>query len=168
MDVNSQDELFCQVDKNDKLIGSVSRYLAHSHPKYIHRSICILVLNNKNELLLQKRSTQKDTYPGYWTLSTTGHITHGQTYLQAAKRELFEEVSLTSHLRRRTKLLLTLPNETEYSTIYQTKITSETIKFNPEEISDITWVNITSLPTFISQNLITPDALQILHHLQYL
>ena len=168
MNVNDQQELFCQVDKNDKLIGPIPRFIAHSHPKYIHRSICILVLNDKKELLLQKRSADKDTYPEYWTLSTTGHVTHGQTYLQAAKRELLEEVGLTNSLKRITKLFLPLSNETEYSTIYQTKIIFETVRFNPEEISDIAWVNITRLSTFISKKSVTPDALLVLQALKYL
>lgn len=161
-------EQFHLVDKQDHPIGQISRIKAHSSLVYIHRSICILILNNKFQLLLQKRSENKDTYPNYWTLSVTGHVSYGQTYFQAAKRELFEELNLKAPLKRLAKILLSLPNETEYSTIYQACILDTNIVPNSQEIVNISWVNISQLNDFSRKNLITPDALQILHRLHYI
>ena len=168
MPVDDHNEQFYLVDKRDRPIGKIPRSKAHSSPQYIHRSICILVLNNKSQLLLQKRSKNKDTYPNFWTLSVTGHVTYGQTYLQAAKRELFEELGLKAPLKRLTKLLLSLPNETEYSTIYQTSIVNTNIVPDFQEISNISWVDISQLNDFSRKNLITPDALFVLRALKYL
>ena len=85
-----QDELFDLVDGNDVVIGTVKRKDAHSNPALIHRAVGILVFNQKGQLFLQKRSQTKDTYPGYWTISASGHLKPGETYRQAALRELNE------------------------------------------------------------------------------
>lgn len=90
-----QDELFDLVNENDEVMGTVKRKDAHRDPSLIHRAIGIMVFKD-GQLYLQKRSMTKDTYPGYWTLSATGHVDSGETYDQAAIRELKEELGLTA------------------------------------------------------------------------
>lgn len=46
------------------------------------------------ELLLQKRSANKDAYPGCYDISSAGHIPAGQDYLSSAIRELYEELGI--------------------------------------------------------------------------
>lgn len=115
-----QEEIFDLVDKDDKVIGKVKRWEVHKDPKLIHRSAIILVFNKKGQLFLHKRSKTKDTYPGYWTASACGHLKSGQTYRQTAIRELEEELGIkTIRLKRLGKVLLRMPQETEFQTIYK-------------------------------------------------
>lgn len=46
------------------------------------------------EVLLQKRGSQKDSYPGCWDISAAGHVQAGDDYLDSALRELFEELGI--------------------------------------------------------------------------
>lgn len=46
------------------------------------------------EVLLQKRSRNKDSYPGLWDTSSAGHIPAGCAPLPSALRELEEELSI--------------------------------------------------------------------------
>lgn len=48
----------------------------------------------KYELLLQKRSADKDSFPGCYDISSAGHIPAGQDYLPSAIRELEEELGI--------------------------------------------------------------------------
>jgi isopentenyldiphosphate isomerase len=57
-----------------------------------HRSVHIWVLNDKEELLIQRRALQKESHPGMWDVSCAGHIGSGDSSLQAAVRELKEEL----------------------------------------------------------------------------
>lgn len=46
------------------------------------------------ELLLQKRSEGKDSFPGCYDISSAGHIPAGDDYLESALRELEEELGI--------------------------------------------------------------------------
>lgn len=58
-----------------------------------HRSTLIWVVNPDQEVLLQKRSAHKDSYPSMWDLSG-GHVVAGETSRSAAADELREEIGL--------------------------------------------------------------------------
>ncbi len=59
-----------------------------------HRSIVVAIINDKNEILLQQRSKEKEKNAGMWDISVAGHISTGQDALSAAAREINEEVSV--------------------------------------------------------------------------
>ncbi len=48
------------------------------------------------ELLLQKRSTNKDSFPGCYDISSAGHVPAGVDFLPSAVRELKEELGITA------------------------------------------------------------------------
>lgn len=47
------------------------------------------------QILLQKRSLTKDSFPGWLDTSSAGHLDPGETFDQGARRELAEELGLT-------------------------------------------------------------------------
>ena len=51
------------------------------------------------EVMLQKRSPAKETYPGCYDCSAAGHVKAGGTCLDGAVRELKEELGITRYLR---------------------------------------------------------------------
>src|SRR5579871_5231372 len=59
-----------------------------------HRTVHIWLVNSRKQLLLQKRSKIKDAYPSCWDISAAGHISSGETSLEAAKKETREELGL--------------------------------------------------------------------------
>lgn len=60
----------------------------------IHRTVHVWFLNSKGQLLLQKRAKNKTAWPGYWDISAAGHISSGQSSLEAAQRETQEELGV--------------------------------------------------------------------------
>lgn len=50
--------------------------------------------NGGYDVLLQKRSACKDSYPGYYDISAAGHVAAGDDYLNSAIRELREELGI--------------------------------------------------------------------------
>lgn len=54
------------------------------------------VQDGKVEVLLQKRAAEKKLWPEYFDVSAAGHINAGETSLQAAVRELSEEIGVTA------------------------------------------------------------------------
>jgi len=115
---DDQQELFVLVDEHDEVIGTVLRKDAHSNPKLIHRSVGVLVFNAKKQLLFQKRSKTKDTFPGYWGISVGGHVNVGQTYEEAAKREMEEELGKVLEIVEVKKHLMREKGETEWGMLF--------------------------------------------------
>ncbi len=87
------DELFDVVDTEDRVIGRASRCEVHAQ-RLLHRAIHVLVFDREGRVFLQKRSLLKDSAPGCWESSCSGHLDAGEDYLTAAVRELAEEIGV--------------------------------------------------------------------------
>ena len=87
-------EIFDIVDDNDVVIGQAPRAQCHGNPALVHRVAHVLVFNRDGALLLQKRAASKDVQPGKWDTSVGGHLDPGESYLQAAYREMEEELGI--------------------------------------------------------------------------
>lgn len=86
------------VDAENKVTGSVPRSEMRQK-NLIHRASYILVFNGKNELFVQKRTTRKDIYPGYYDIAAGGVVVEGESYEESAQRELKEELGVQATLR---------------------------------------------------------------------
>ena len=74
----------------------VSREIAHQQG-ILHRSVHIWIVREeagRTQVLLQKRSQEKDSYPGMYDTSSAGHISAGEEPLPSALRELEEELGI--------------------------------------------------------------------------
>src|SRR5437764_15031849 len=87
------DEIFDVVNENDEVIGRESRSRVHQQGLR-HRAVHVLVFNSAGQPFLQKRSASKDTFPGVWDSSASGHLCSGEDYDSCAVRELQEEIGL--------------------------------------------------------------------------
>ena len=88
-------ELFDIVDDEDRVIGSASREDCHGNPELTHRAVHILVFNSRGDLYLQKRSRSKVIQPGMWDSSVGGHLSSGESYEVAGRREMAEELGIS-------------------------------------------------------------------------
>lgn len=87
------DEIFDVVDDRDRVIGKQTRREVHRQGLK-HRAVHVLVFNPRGEVFLQKRSFRKDTFPGAWDSSASGHLDSGETYDACSVREAREEIGL--------------------------------------------------------------------------
>jgi isopentenyl-diphosphate delta-isomerase type 1 len=87
------DELFDVVDEQDQVIGQARRDYVHAH-KLRHRAVHVLCFDPAGRVFLQRRSMLKDSAPGRWCASCSGHVDSGENYAQAAVRELAEEIGV--------------------------------------------------------------------------
>ena len=85
------DEIFDVVNERDEVIGRAPRKDVHARGLW-HRAAHVLVFNARGEVFLQKRSMKKDTAPGAWDSSSSGHLGAGEDYDETAWRELGEEI----------------------------------------------------------------------------
>jgi len=81
------------VDENNQVKGSARRIDAHKKGLW-HRIAVVHVFNPRGQIYIQKRSPQADTSPNLWDHSAAGHVDKGEEPEKAAKRELYEELSI--------------------------------------------------------------------------
>ena len=82
------DQIIAVVDENDKIVGKDSRKAIHTGGK-LHRETFVLIVNEKNEILIQERIDN-----GKLDLSAAGHFSVDEDYLDGAIREMEEELGL--------------------------------------------------------------------------
>ncbi|MBW1952106.1 MAG: NUDIX domain-containing protein [Deltaproteobacteria bacterium] len=85
------------VNQKNLVIGQASRRQIH-RLGLMHRSVHIFVFDAQGRLYLQRRSAQKDQYPGHWDSSAAGHVDPGESYETCARRELWEELGIKARL----------------------------------------------------------------------
>ena len=81
-------EIIAVVDENDKIIGKATRGEVHKKG-LLHREVAVLIINQDDEILIQTRSNN-----GKLDYSAAGHPFYNETYLEAAVREVKEELGL--------------------------------------------------------------------------
>ena len=91
------EEIFDIIDTQGNPTGeTVTREKAHAEG-IPHRTAHIWIIREKygrTEVLLQKRSMNKDSFPGKFDTSSAGHIQAGDEPLESALRELGEELGI--------------------------------------------------------------------------
>lgn len=134
-----------------------------------HRIIVVAIINEKNEILLQQRSNDKDKNPGMWDISVTGHLSAGQDSLMAAAREISEEVSVSLGYSVDVKdfrFMFSYRKEEkvndnhfdrqfyDFFILRQAGINNENIKFQSSEVQATKFVTISELNEMREDNLL--------------
>lgn len=88
------DEYLDLFDENRSPIGKTA-LKSEIHKKGLwHVSVDIWLYDGNGNLIIQKRASNKDTYPNCWDVSVAGHVKAGEKPLEAIKREVLEELGI--------------------------------------------------------------------------
>ncbi len=71
-------------DENNNPTGDIKEKTKAHEEGNFHRTAHIWIMNDKKELLLQKRSATKKSHPNCWDISGAGHIRAGETVIEGA------------------------------------------------------------------------------------
>jgi isopentenyldiphosphate isomerase len=149
-----QDEQLIQVDERNKIVGPVSRGVAHDTIGIFYRTIYVLVKNDKDEVLIQKRSSTKDLFPNCWDISVGGHVKFGKSYVETAVREMYEELGIQAKetdLILKGEVLVKLSKSNEFFNVFEYKLKpNQSITIEDNEISNISWLTIESIKKSMS------------------
>ncbi len=131
-----EDESFDVVDQHDNVMRQQRRSVVHSQG-LLHRAVHIFVFDRDKRLLVQLRSAFKDEDPLLYTSSASGHVSAGETYEQAAYRELEEELGLRAPLTFVDKLPACPETNNEHTALFETQGSLDELKVNEQEIAEM-------------------------------
>lgn len=131
------------VDENDNQIGVGEKLTVHQQG-ILHRAFSVLIFDQNNRLLLQKRAATKYHSPNLWSNACCSHPRPGEKTLNAAHRRLKEEFGFDCELKEAGQLTYRaqLGNdliEHEYLHIFRGAWSGEP-KPNANEIGEYKWV----------------------------
>jgi mutator protein MutT len=152
-------ELFDVVDENDKIIGSFPRKEVMDN-NMLHHGAMVFVINSKQQIYVHKRVKTKRVYGGMWDMFFGGAVESGETYLEAAKRELEEELGIKDaslEFIKKTRYQDKIINV--FTEIYIC-IHDGPIKIQETEIEEVRIMTIGELEEFMKKEKFCGDALK--------
>ncbi|OIN94976.1 MAG: NUDIX hydrolase [Anaerolineae bacterium CG03_land_8_20_14_0_80_58_20] len=147
------EELFDIVDDNDNVIGQAARSAVHARGLW-HRGAHVLLFDNGGRLLVQKRSADRVASPSLLDCSVSEHVKAGESYPDAARRGLKEELGVEEIDIRPVVKFKTVygPNDNEISALYEGAADPATVKFDPVEIESIQWLSMEELKAGMAES----------------
>lgn len=143
------------VNEKDEQIGLMPKLEAHEKGM-LHRAFSVFVLNDKNELMLQQRASQKYHSPLLWTNTCCSHQREGESNLEAGTRRLREEMGFTTELRELFHFIYKAPFEnglTEHELDHvMIGFHSGDPKINPDEVEAWKWMPIDDVKSDMEQH----------------
>jgi isopentenyldiphosphate isomerase len=137
------DELLDVVNDNDEVTGQAKRSLVHQQGLW-HRGVHVFLFNERGEMLIQKRSADRAQSPSLLDCSVSEHVKAGESYLEAARRGMQEEMGVEGiEIERIAKIQMEYgPNDLEISEIYEGRLNGRPVRFDPGEISEVRFVSL--------------------------
>lgn len=118
-------------------------------PGEYHLVVHIWVISSDGKVLIQRRSDQRKLMPGEWA-ATSGSAISGETSFDAAKRELSEELGISSDKTSLVKLIR-LKRKNSFLDVWAiTKdIKTEELVLQKSEVAEVKWISISELTEMI-------------------
>lgn len=171
-------ELFDILNEDGSKTGIVKeRGVAHREGA-LHGTVHIWIVreNEKSgyDVLLQKRSANKDSHPGCYDISSAGHISAGDEIMESALRELWEELGLsvqpeqlelfgTTHVKFEKTFYGKRFRDNEISSdfVYRQPVDIDKLNLQESEVSEVRWMDYEECRQKVAQgsmpNCINPE-----------
>ena len=139
------EEVFDIYTRNGEYIGTELKSICHSqNPRGYHKPVWIWIINSNNEILVQKRAANKKNHPNKWDMPSAGHVVAGETSIQGAIRETFEELGIQTKESDYKFVFEYIQDKSfEIAQVYLLKINLDISKLNlqKEEVSEVKWIS---------------------------
>lgn len=137
-----------KVDIFDNEIGEIEKMEAHLTP-VLHRAFSVYIVNDKGEMLIQKRAEHKYHSASLWANACCSHPRSGENIIESAKERMVDEIGINTELKELfsfTYLSKYSDNLYEYEVdhVLLGKYTGKII-LNKEEASEFRWVDMNAL-----------------------
>jgi len=144
------------VDEHDRVVGRMDRSEMRSR-NLLHRAVYILVVNAGAQLFVHQRTASKDIYPSYWDVTVGGVVAAGESYAEAAAREVGEELGITPPPLRMLGPLRYEDTATRLLGTVFTAVHDGPVSLQQDEIARGGFVSIDSAERILAEERCCPD-----------
>ena len=133
-------ELWDVYDKNRNLTGRTMERGSEFGKGDFHLVIHVCIFNSKNEMLIQQRQPWKKGWPNMWDITVGGCAVSGETSIEAAEREMFEEIGYEIDLSDE-RPFFTINFEVGFDDYYlvEREIEIKDLTLQYEEVQSVKW-----------------------------
>ena len=171
--VDMMAEAVILVDEHDNPLGRTSKVNAHRHAGAYHRAFSVMLFDEENRLLLQRRADDKITFPGIWANTCCSHPLDvpeereeedGKGVRRAAVRKLKQELGIEGmsmddltyvgrfrYQARQDETWI----EREVDHLLIGRVTDLSLEPNPNEVAEVRWVSQDDLEDMLIEE--SPD-----------
>ncbi|GAA4162039.1 isopentenyl-diphosphate Delta-isomerase [Chryseobacterium ginsenosidimutans] len=142
------EEFVVLVNSQDEVLGLMEKQQAHING-LLHRAFSVFLFNNKGEMLLQKRASEKYHSPLKWTNAVCSHPRIEETYLEGAKRRVREELGIEAEFSEKFDFIYKADVgnglwEHELDHVFVGNFEGE-FHLNKEEVEDVRYITMEDL-----------------------
>ena len=143
------------VDNDDNIVGYADKFRVHQEG-LLHRAFSLFIMNQNNELMLQKRAANKYHSAGLWANTCCSHPLRSEDQQQAIHNRIMFEMGFDCELSELFRFtyyaeldhgMIEYELDRVYHGNYEGKPTP-----NPDEVSDWRWMNIEALKKDLKEN----------------
>jgi len=144
------------VNEQDVPVGSMEKLEAHQKG-VLHRAFSVVLRDEQNRILLQKRATHKYHSGGLWTNTCCSHPEPGEETSAAAQRRLREELGIRSTILNpifsftyRSAVGADL-TEYEFDHVYLGNY-SGSVELNPDEVAEAGYFTAAEISNWMTES----------------
>lgn len=155
------EEFFDVLNEKGEYTGKVeTREKCHKEGLY-HKAVAAFILNQKQQVLLQRRSPNKKMWPNMWDITAGGHVLEGEFGFQSIIREVKEELGIEldtkdmifigSSISNNKKGNIVNNHFNEYYVVNK-EIDETKLKLQEEEVAEVKWISKNEIIEKIKDN----------------
>ena len=139
------EEIFDVYKRDGEYLGTKPKSFCHSeNPGVYHKPVWIWIINDQKEVLVQKRATRKKNNPDKWDMPSAGHVVAGETIIEGAIRETYEELGVKTKEEDYEYLFEYIDDRTyEIAQVYllYLNVKINNFKLQKEEVAEVKWLS---------------------------
>lgn len=139
---DNPEEILDIVDEQDRVIGQMSRREVYAQGLRNYRVVHAFIRNAAGKLWIPRRVATKKLYPNALDFSVAGHVSTGETYEDAIRKEAAEEVNLDLTIVPYRELGYFNPQQQPialWQKVYEVQ-SDVAPQYNPEDFSSYEWL----------------------------